>query len=116
MEMTLLAKSSSRDKPYTVDFINKESHLLIKCNCPSGKFGKFCKHKIRLLKGDYEMLYDEKQNDKLGIINEQIQKSEYLELIIELSKSEKAVREAEKKLNVVKKKIAHAMKTGLLSF
>ena len=113
MKITLLAKSSSRDEPYTVDFINKEGRLLVKCNCPSGKFGKFCKHKIRLLKGDYEMLYDEEQDDQLDIISEQVQKSDYLDLIIELSKSEKAVSKAEEKLNGVKKKIARAMKTGL---
>lgn len=112
-DITFLAKSSSGEGPYKVDFINEQGRLIIKCNCPAGRFGKLCKHKMRLVKGDYEILFDENQAEQLDQIQDIIQKSEYLPLIINISKAEKVIREAEKGLREAKKQVAKAMKNGL---
>ena len=111
--ITFLAKSSSGEDPYKVDFINDNGRLIVKCNCPAGRFGKFCKHKMRLIKGNYEILFDENQDDDLEEMQDIIQNSGYLSLIIDLSKAEKAVREAEEDLKKVKKDVALAMKSGV---
>jgi len=113
MKITLLAKSSSGDKPYNVDFVFEKERLMIKCNCPAGKFGKFCKHKWGLLKGNYDLLFDEDQDDDLDQINDWIQDSQYLDLIIEMSKAQKILDNAQDDLNKIKKKIAASMKKGL---
>lgn len=113
MKFALLAKSSSRDEPYKVDFIFDNDMLIIKCNCPAGRFGKFCKHKWSLIKGNYDMLYEENQDDQLDKINDWVQKSHYLDLIIEMSKAQKRFDEAQKDLNKIKKKASASMKKGL---
>lgn len=113
MKITLLAKSSSRDEPYKVDFVFDKDKLMIKCNCPAGRFGKFCKHKWGLIKGNYDMLYEEDQDDRLDKINDWIQNSQYLDLIFEMSKAQKRLDEAQEVLNKIKKKAAASMKKGL---
>lgn len=113
MKITLFAKSSSRDEPYRVDFIFDNDTLKIKCNCPAGKFGKFCKHKWGLIKGNYDMLYDDDGDDQLDKINDWIQESQYLDLIIEMSKAQKRLDDAQKDLDKIKNKAAASMKNGL---
>ena len=113
MKNTLLAKSSGGDIPYKVDFIFDNNRLIIKCNCPAGRFGKFCKHKWGLVKGNYDLLYDENQDEQLDKINDWIQNSQYLDLIFEMSKAQKRLDEAQEDLNIIKKKVASSMKKGL---
>jgi len=113
MKTTLFAKSSGGDTPYKVDFIFDNDRLIIKCNCPAGRFGKFCKHKWGLVKGNYDLLYDENQDEQLEKINDWIQSSQYLDLIFEMSKAQKKVDEAEENFKQIKKKAAAAMKNGL---
>ncbi|MCF8025826.1 MAG: hypothetical protein K9K82_10115 [Desulfobacteraceae bacterium] len=98
---------------YKIEYIKENGQVIIKCNCPAGKFGKFCKHKMRFIQGDTEILADEDQDERLSEIADQIQKSEYLNLIIAHSKAKRAVEEAEQNLKDVRKKIAKAMKNGL---
>lgn len=115
-KITLLAKSSSRPEPYSVDIIFKDEKLLIFCNCPAGRHRKFCKHKWQMIKGNFNILYDENQDEKLDKISDWIQKSEYLDMIIEMSKIEKEQSEIEERIKILKKKIANGMKIGLSQF
>ena len=105
METTLLAKSSSGSEPYKVDFVVENNIMTVHCNCPAGRLGKFCKHKIRMLQGDYDVLYDDDQCDQLDKISDWIQKSDFLDLIFERSKFRTALREAEEKVNAIKKEM-----------
>lgn len=121
-KVTIFAKSSSSDAVYSVDFIfkNNRNHMAIHCNCPAGRFGKFCKHKMSFIQGDYRYLYDDDQYDQLVYIADWVQKSQYLDLIFKRSPLKQALREAEYKLEEIKEKIrpinneiAKAMKKGL---
>ena len=121
--ITLFAKSSSGGAPYSVNFVFEQDLLTVHCDCPAGRFGKFCKHKIRMLQEDYDILSDsddENQCDRLTEISNWIQKSEFLNLIFERSKFKTALREAQEKLDQVKRemrpieeKMAIAMKKGI---
>lgn len=112
-KITLLAKSSSGAGPYPVEFIFENNTMSIHCGCPAGKWGKFCKHKIRMLQGDYDILYDDDQGNQLDKITDWIQGSEFLDLIFERGKLEKVLKETQNNLNAVKKKMAEAMKNGI---
>ena len=71
MKITLLAISSSNSGTYSVDFhTNDEGKLSAFCDCPAGEWGKFCKHKWRLLHGDKSMLADKSQLEDLKQVAE----------------------------------------------
>ena len=113
MEIEFFVKSDSQDEPYTVKYIEQNGKIFVKCNCKAGRFGNFCKHKMRLIQGHDDILQDEDQARDLAKVERRIQKSEYLKLIIERSKARKKAEEAEKELKTVNKKIGAAMKKGL---
>lgn len=120
-KITLLAKSSSGDGIYQVDFIFENDRMSIHCNCPTGWFGKFCKHKMSFLKGNDYYLYteiedDDDQYDHLDYVSRWAQRSEYLDYIIKMRKLQKVFDEAEANLNAVKRQLAKAMKKGLKKY
>ena len=112
---TILAKSESSDTVYSVDFLftNDRHHMSIHCNCPAGRFGKFCKHKMAFIQGDDRYLHDDEQYDQLRYIADWIQKSKYLDLIFKRSPLKKAFKEAENNLKLLDREIGKAMKEGL---
>ena len=119
-KIRLLVKSSSSSEPHSVDIIVESDKMFVFCSCPAGKYGKFCKHKIRVMQGDFDILYDDYQLDDVARIADWIQESDFLDLIFERSKFKSELREAEERLEAVKKKmkpvekrIAQAMKDGI---
>ena len=118
--LIFLINGDSSSEPYSVDITINDNQMYVACSCPAGKFGKFCKHKIRLLQGDFDVLYDDDQCDDLSRIHEWIQQSDFLNLIFERSKFKKDLREAQQRLDAVKKrmrpiekKMEQAMKKGI---
>lgn len=120
LQINLLAKNDSKSTPYTVEIIIKNKQMFIHCDCPAGKFGNFCMHKIRLLQDDYQVLYDQSQMNELNRISNWIKKSDFLDLILERSGFKRELREAEDRLEAIKRnmkpvedKMAQAMKIGI---
>ena len=95
MNITLLAKSSSGGS-YDVEFTYEGGVLIVKCSCRAGIFGKLCKHKTALLKGDKSMLYDSIQKDDLTQVQEWIEQSNYPGLFRRLKDAERQLQEAKK--------------------
>lgn len=119
-KLVFLVKSDSGSQPYSVDFTFKDNRMYVACSCPAGKFGKFCKHKIRLIQEDFGILHDDTQCDDLSQIHDWVQQSDFLDLIFERSRFKKELREAQQRLDAVKKKMqpvekkmAQAMKKGI---
>jgi hypothetical protein len=67
MKITVLAKSSGGDS-YEVSFIKTGDLLSVFCNCPAGEWGRYCKHKWKLLHGDESMLFDPSQAEELKTV------------------------------------------------
>lgn len=102
----------SKGNSYKIEFSEEDGLIKVKCSCPAGRFGKFCKHKMRFILGDGYILEDDSQIDALAKIADRIQNSNYFDLIVEHSKAKRAVEEAEANLKKVRGKIAEAMKKG----
>ena len=64
--MTLLARSSSGE-PYDVQFLQASGSNCVRvfCHCAAGQFQQMCKHKLALINGDVEMLFDKSQAQEL---------------------------------------------------
>lgn len=116
MKIKLYARSSSRDEPYSVDFINEQGRIFIYCDCPAGEpaHGQgLCKHKLKLSCGDSSMLFDKNQINELNQVCEWIKDSELIRAIDELNNTENEVEQIKKRIKKIKGKIAHSMKEGI---
>ena len=110
----LLVKSSNEENgPYKVTVTREGDLSKIKCDCQAGKFGQYCKHKMRVIKGHEDILYDESQEDDLASVAKLFQKVEFIKLRSEMTKAEEALENAEKNVKQIRNKIAQAMKNGI---
>jgi hypothetical protein len=67
-KITLLARSSSGSNPYKVEFMADGSSVRVYCHCQAGAKRWMCKHKLALILGDSNMLFDSRQNELLSRI------------------------------------------------
>lgn len=113
MDTTILVKSSSREEPYTVAVSLTNKGLSLFCNCPAGEWGKYCKHKMAVVLGDTQILYDEEQNENFDKIAKLVSESNYPVLVANLRSFEMELETIKKKIKKMKEQIASSMKDGL---
>jgi len=107
----LKAKSSKGDY-YSVS-IEIGDNIRINCDCNAGVFGKLCKHKLGLLAGDKNFLYDKSDDSKLNELLLFVKRSDYSRILKELASAEAKVEEARKNLTKVKGKLEKTLKEGI---
>ena len=119
-KLVFFVKSGTKKLSYSVICEFRDGALFVRCNCQAGRFGKFCKHKIGLIQGDFGILSNDEQIEDLSTITEWIQNSDFLDLIFERSPFKKPlidaqtkVEEIRKQMRPVEKKMALAMKSGI---
>jgi hypothetical protein len=100
MKTILLAKSSSGE-PYKVEFIADGSSLRVFCHCQAGVLQQMCKHKLALIKGDTNMLFDPKH---AALLSEVHAWSQFGELKVRTAEYEKKLKEIESAKEVFAKK------------
>jgi hypothetical protein len=111
---TFLVKSGNEESgPYKVTITRELGLTKIKCNCQAGKFGQYCKHKMRIIKGHEDVLHDESQAEDLASIADFFQQEEFIKMRSEMTKAEEALGKAEENVKQIRKKIALAMKNGI---
>lgn len=108
------ARSSDTKTMYNVDFIFDGGRMSVRCSCPAGTFGQFCKHKLAFLKGRDSYLADEEDRENLDLVADWAQRSGYQDLMIKVGKAQHAVDEAQYELTQVHKELGQAMKKGLM--
>ena len=120
LQINFLAKNENMPTPYAVEVIIKNRQMFIRCDCPAGKFGNFCIHKIRLLQNEHQALYDPSQRNELNYVSNWVQNSDFWDLISERGGFKKELRKAEDLLETIKRnmkpvedKMAQAMKSGI---
>lgn len=113
MEKIILVKSSSSNEPYAVVVSSREIGLSISCDCPVGKWSKYCKHKAAIILSDDKILYDEDQRDNFNVVKRWLSQSAYLSLTQELQSYEKELEVIKRNVSRQKEKIARLMREGL---
>ena len=63
--LLILAKNEAGGEPYNVSFTLDDGKLKITCNCPQGRKGELCQHKVRLASNDFMMLENPSQRGRL---------------------------------------------------
>jgi len=63
--LLVLAKNEAEGEPFNVSFTLDDGKLKITCNCPQGRKGELCQHKVRLASNDLMMLENPSQRGRL---------------------------------------------------
>ena len=110
---TVIKVTSSSGEPYNVYFNFSDNKFSIFCPCPAGIYGKLCKHKTGLLDGDYSLLFDKNDHERLEQIHETVKKSKYKEMLSSYNLLRKEIETAQRKEKKLKEQIEQALKTGI---
>jgi uncharacterized Zn finger protein len=103
----ILAKSSSSDIPYTVEWHLEENKISVFCSCPAGDNRMLCKHVRKIIAGDDSILYDKSQKDELEKISNYLQKTQIPLLLSEIVKNEDLLERAKANMERAKKALAN---------
>jgi hypothetical protein len=118
MDINILVKSSTQpDSSYKINFSIKGGLMRIHCSCPAGTRGQLCKHKISLIEGNHNMLFDISQrqimNDIFTSIKTSPLKSEYSKFVTKKKEIEKLQRGLKQELKDIKIDLAMRLYKGI---
>lgn len=113
MEIVLLLASSSRPEPYEVSVSLESTTLAVRCTCPAGERGQYCKHKAAIVFGTFDALYGSDQLEKFQQVRALIVKSSLPMLFAEIADAEKKVTIAAALAKKTKQKVARLMDQGV---
>ena len=103
MEVIQFLVQGSAAEPYEVTFKKERNNLSAFCTCKAGQHGQHCKHRVQILTGNAE-----------GIVSDN---SEQVPTVVawaagtDVDKAMTALKQAERELEQVKKKVAKARKS-----
>ena len=110
---TIFVKSSDGISFYKVAFNNRDGVISIKCDCRAGQLNKLCRHKLAIIRGDGEILYDNSQYPEFITIKECIDASPFAQLILEHDSIEKELQKKQRELRKINEFIEMAMIKGV---
>jgi uncharacterized Zn finger protein len=98
----------SSPEPYSVTFTKTEGKLTAQCTCPAAETGQYCKHRVRILKGNSEGIVSQNVTE-VSVVQSWLPGTE-LELVLkEVDEAEQAQEAAKKRLDLAKKKLARTL-------
>lgn len=112
MQIKLIAKSSSGQGTYEVDFDFDQEGLRVSCSCEAGSFGKSCKHKVGFLRGQADLLANQGQLVDLDRVKRLLDNTDFPNLLSDLGKCEAEVEIAKQNLSKIKKLFEKKMKSN----
>lgn len=112
MQIKLIAKSSSGQGTYEVDFDFDREGLRVSCNCQAGRLGKSCKHKIGFLRGQADLLANQDQLVGLERVKRLLENTDFPNLLSELDKCEVEVEIAKRNLSTIKELLEKKLKSN----
>lgn len=113
VNISIKARSSS-DEPYIVNFIIQDKKMAVTCDCPAGKWEKLCKHKVELISGDKDRLFNMGEQAKFEELNLIIANIPYFTSVAQdIATSEKKIKQEKKKLKKIKSDFEKKLKNGM---
>lgn len=111
-QANILAKNESGEDPFRVIFLLEDGKLRITCDCPDGRKGLLCNHKVRLASNDFLMLERPNQRRRLLEAHVWVIESELSDYLLKLLQMEGEGETEDTAYWELKEKIAHMMKEG----
>ncbi len=110
--LTIITKNETGGEPFNVMFIHDEGKLKITCNCPQGRKGELCQHKVRLASNDLLMLENPSQRGRLMEAHIWVIQSGISDALLELLQIQGEKEPDAEALGKLEKKVALGMKEG----
>lgn len=98
-------RSESHTEGYIVTVKQHDGRMICICDCPAGKFGKLCKHKIAIFIGDDSILQDVTQASQLVDLVRNLKNGLIDQSIKRLIEAELEVESAKKKVGKIRRDI-----------
>lgn len=108
MSEIIFRVQGSASDPYEVTFDKSDNTLTARCTCPAGEVGQYCKHRLRILRGDSTGIVSPNQKD-VGVVKSWLSGTELESALNEFDSAEKEQEKAKKRLDLAKKKLARVM-------
>ena len=105
----VLVKSSSRAEPYTISFYLIGKKIKAFCSCPAGDNRLLCKHVIKSISGEREILFDDSQLPLLHKISDHFGKSDYFALMSEWNELKSKLESIKRAEKLKKKELSMAL-------
>ena len=106
-ELNFIVKGSQGDH-YQVNVTREGTNLFVSCNCRAGQFGKFCKHKWNVLRGEAELVSDNYSD--METVNNWMFNSDLRDPFLATTKAILTVKEAEDNLKKQRNNFAKLIK------
>lgn len=106
-------RSSDGISVYIVEFSLETSKLQVFCGCPAGVLGKWCKHKMQLISGDFSEVLGSTQVAGIDEVKNWVRNSEFPRLLVEMKLADEEMQAAKTRLDIVKKILEKSAKKGV---
>ncbi len=113
MKKELEVASSDGVSVYIVSFEFDSGKLFVYCNCQAGSFGKWCKHKTRLVMGDLSGLRNSAQLNDMPEVLEWVNDSRIAPLVSEMQAAEDEIKKAKARMDKAKKELEKFAREGV---
>lgn len=113
MKTTFLVRGSS-DVPHQVEFSSEGADLRVFCHCQAGVLQQMCKHKLALIKGDTNLLFDQAQRAALSELRASSQFKTLMQKTEDYEKQLAEIESAKNDLTKKEKKLKASFARGLL--
>lgn len=107
MEISFHVKGSEPE-PYEVTFLKQEDRVLVLCTCTAAQYGRHCKHRMRIIAGDTTDIISDNV-DQIATVQGWISGTALERTLNELTASEDSLKDIQKTVRDLKKKIARMM-------
>lgn len=108
METIRFKVQGSAPEPYTTLFERSGAKLTAHCSCPAGEVGQYCKHRLNILNGIVDGIVSGNESEVQTILL--WLKGTDVELALkQVREAEEKLETVKKQLNGFKKKLSHAL-------
>ena len=110
--ISILAKNETDGEPYHVSFTRDGGKLKITCNCPEGRTGAICDHKVRLASYDMMMLDNPSQRGRLFEAHIWVVQAGVSDPLLKLIQERGEEEKDSEAIARLEREVAHLMKEG----
>jgi len=108
MREIAFAVQGSAPEPYTTTFMKEGQNITARCTCQGGRFGKWCKHRLRILQGSVQGIVS-KNKDEVSVVQSWLPGTDVEKALKEHVKAEQALDAARKRFGVAKRMLESLM-------
>ncbi|UCG38494.1 MAG: hypothetical protein JSV00_10035 [bacterium] len=113
MQQIMIYARSEAGEPHQVVFTSTDDKVAVTCDCPAGKRGELCPHKVQLASNDLTMLYHPGQHRELLEAHMWVIQSRLSDLLLHLIQLRSEAEPDGEAISAAEAEIAAGMREGI---